>query len=80
MREEGREEGREEDGGEKKSDFSACEIDWIGGRVVCEEGKDGSWYPQLYALDGIIPSDGSNKAVEEGGEENSAFCMNEEMC
>ena len=47
---------------------------------MCEEGKDGSWYLQLYALDGIIPSDGSNKAVEEGGEENSAFCMNEEMC
>ena len=47
---------------------------------MCEEGKDGSWDSQLHALNGIIPSNGSNEAVEEGGEENSAFCMNEEMC
>ena len=47
---------------------------------MCEEGKDGSWYSQLHEINGIIPSDGSNKAVEEGGEEIGAFCMNEEMC
>ena len=47
---------------------------------MCEEGEEGSWYPQLHEINGIIPSDGSNKAVEEGGEEIGAFCMNEEMC
>ena len=47
---------------------------------MCEEGEDGSWYPQLHEINGIIPSDGSNEAVEEGGEEIGAFCMNEEMC
>ena len=47
---------------------------------MCEEGEDGSWDSQLYALNGIIPSEGSNEAVEEGGEEIDAFCMNEEMC
>ena len=47
---------------------------------MCEEGKDGSWDSQLHALNGIIPSNGWGEAVEEGREENSAFCMNEEMC
>ena len=47
---------------------------------MCEEGEDGSWYPQLYALDGFVPSNGWGEAVEEGGEEIDAFCMNEEMC
>ena len=47
---------------------------------MCEEGKDGSWDSQFHALNGIIPSEGSNKAVEKGGEEIGAFCMNEEMC
>jgi len=47
---------------------------------VCEEGEDGSWYPQLHEINGIIPSEGSNEAVEEGREEIDAFCMNEEMC
>ena len=46
---------------------------------MCEEGEDGSWDSQLHEINGIIPSDGSNKAVEEGGEENSVFCMNEEV-
>ena len=47
---------------------------------MCEEGEDGSWYPQLHEINGIIPSEGSNEAVEEGREEIDAFCMNEEMC
>ena len=48
---------------------------------MCEEGEDGSWYPQLYALNGIIPSNGSNKAVEEGGEEDgytTAYVIHED--
>ena len=47
---------------------------------MCGEGEDGSWDSQLYEINGIIPSDGSNEAVEEGGEEIDVFCMNEEMC
>ena len=47
---------------------------------MCEEGEDGSWDSQLHALNGFVPSEGSNEAVEEGGEEIGAFCMNEEMC
>ena len=47
---------------------------------MCEEGKDGSWDSQLHEINGIIPSNGWGEAVEEGGEEIDAFCMNEEMC
>ena len=43
------------------------------------EGEDGSWDSQLHALNGFVPSDGSNEAVEEGREEIDVFCMKEEV-